>query len=165
MDRYRRRATVLSVLLGLAGSFAFSPDNGKRPVNGTIWAANRGDHTIRGFDASTGAVVRTVQMATGSQPGDLAYAKGKLYVAEEFGTPPGIAIVDLETSTIRRIPTEARPHHVHASAGGNLVAVGLYGTDKVAVVETHDDQLLGMWDSNPATTNGRVHAAVFSPTS
>ena len=52
----------------------------------------------------------------------------------------------------------SRPHHVHASVGGQLIAVGLFGTDTVAVVDTRDDTLLGPWDSNPATTNGRMHA-------
>jgi DNA-binding beta-propeller fold protein YncE len=104
-------------------------------------------------------------MAANSQPGDLAYAKGKLYVAEEFGTPPAIAIVDEETGLIQSrivLPAGARPHHVHASSGGNLVAFGLYGTDMVAVVDTHDDVLLGPWDTNALTTNGRIHAGVFS---
>jgi outer membrane protein assembly factor BamB len=100
-----------------------------------------------------------------SQPGDLAYAKGKLYVAEEFGTPPAIAIVDPETGVVFDrifLAPGSRPHHVHASVGGNLIAMGLFGTDMVAVVDTHNDSLLGPWDSNPLTTNGRVHAAVFS---
>ena len=138
----------------------------QRPVNGTVWVANRGSHTIRGFDADTGTVVRTITMAPNSQPGDLAYAKGKLYVSEEFGSPPAIVVVEEESGTIlTRIsfPPNSRPHHVHASAGGNLIAAGLFGTDLVAVIDTHDDSLLGMWDSNPLTTNGRVHAAVFSP--
>jgi len=134
-------------------------------ANATIWVANRGAHTIRGFDARTGEEVSTIPMAANSQPGDLAFAKGKLYVAEEFGTPPAIAIVDPESGAIlTRIPfaTGSRPHHVHASNGGNLIAVGLFGTDHVAVIDTHDDTLLGPWDSNPLTTTGRVHAAVFS---
>ena len=137
-------------------------------VKGTIWVANRGAHTIRGFDATTGAVVNTVAMRTGSQPGDLAYAGGKLYVAEEFGTPPAIAIVDAETSVVMKridLAPGSRPHHVHASANGKLVAFGLYGTDMVAVVDTRTDTLLGLWDTNPApgATSGRVHAGVFSP--
>ena len=138
---------------------------GHRAVNGTIWVANRGSHTIRGFDAESGIEVRTIAMAANSQPGDLAYAKGKLYVSEEFGTPPAVAIVDAETGIIldrKTFPSGYRPHHVHASNGGNLVAVGLFGTDLVAVIDAHDDALLGPWDSNPDTTNGRVHAAVFS---
>jgi hypothetical protein len=69
-------------------------------VNDTIWVANRGAHTIRGFDAATGEVVRTIAMAPNSQPGDLAYAKGKLYVSEEFGAPPAIAIVDVESGAV-----------------------------------------------------------------
>lgn len=134
-------------------------------VDGTLWVANRGVHTIRGFDAQTGDVVGTVDMRPGSQPGDLAYARGRLYVAEEFGTPPAIAIVDLEAGGIARLAMApgSRPHHVHTSRNGRLVAFGLYGTDTVAVVDTRTDTLLGPWDINPATANGRVHAGVFSP--
>lgn len=134
-------------------------------VKGTIWVANRGDHTIRGFDAFTGAVAHTVPMASNSQPGDLAFARGKLYVAEEFGTPPAIAIVDAETGEISsriEMAPGSRPHHVHASANGKLVAVGLYGTDMVAIVDTRHDTLLEPWDIDRLTTNGRAHAGVFS---
>ena len=156
---------LVCVVVGIVGSLGLAGQAPTRAVSGTIWVANRGAHTIRGLDAQTGDVVGTVQMAASSQPGDLAYAKGKLYVAEEFGTPPAIAVVDEESQTILyrlQMPGGARPHHVHASPGGNLVAVGLFGTDLVAVVDTHSDLVLGPWDSNPSTTNGRVHAAVFS---
>jgi hypothetical protein len=139
-----------------------------RGVDGTIWVANRGLHEIRAYDAATGADVGEVDMAPASQPGDLAYARGKLYVAEEFGTPPAIAIVDPEGGTVLgRIPMApgSRPHHVHASENGRLVAFGLYGTDDVAVVDTRRDALLGVWDTNPApgAESGRAHAGVFSP--
>lgn len=168
MTRYSRTLrTLFAGFIGavVIGVFAVATETDLQSVNDTIWVANRGAHTIRGFDAATGAEVRTVAMAPNSQPGDLAYAKGKLYVAEEFGTPPAIAIVDVETGEILSrivMPTGSRPHHVHASVGGNLIAVGLFGTDRVAVVDTHDDTLLGPWDSNPLTTSGRVHAGVFS---
>lgn len=163
----RKPPVSLALLIGvvLIGALALASGPANRPVNGTIWVANRGAHTIRGFDADTGAVVKTIAMAANSQPGDLAYAKGKLYAAEEFGTPPAIAIVEEETGVVLTriyLPAGFRPHHVHASSGGNLVAVGLYGTDMVAVVDTHDDVLLGPWDIDPLTTNGHVHAGVFS---
>ncbi len=83
-----------------AGSLAPASGADHRAVNGTIWVANRGAHTIRGFDAATGDLVNTIAMAPNSQPGDLAYAKGKLYVTEEFGTPPAIAILDAETGDV-----------------------------------------------------------------
>jgi Lactonase, 7-bladed beta-propeller len=161
-------ALVGIVVIGLTASFAGAGHADRiTKVKGTVWVANRGVHTIRGFDASTGAVVNTVTMSANSQPGDLAYARGKLYVAEEFGTPPAIAIVDLKTNAVNRItlPAGSRPHHVHASRDGRLVAFGLYGTDFVAVVDTCTDTLLGPWDTNPqlGMTNGRAHAGVFSP--
>jgi DNA-binding beta-propeller fold protein YncE len=172
----RRIALALALLVGLAGvgltaSFAGAGHRDRLTnLDGTIWVANRGAHTIQGFDAATGEAVRTIAMAPSSQPGDLAYARGKLYVAEEFGAVPGIAIVDLDSGEIRRIPigptppaASARPHHVHASRNGKLVAFGLYGTDTVAVVDTRTDTLLGPWDINPAATNGRAHAGVFAP--
>jgi DNA-binding beta-propeller fold protein YncE len=168
----KRRQIITAFVAGLVAiaviaSLAAASSADRRALNGTIWVANRGANTIRGFDAATGEVERTVDMRSGSQPGDLAYAKGKLYVAEEFGTPPAIAIVDPETGVVTNrifLAPGSRPHHVHASAGGNLVAFGLYGTDMVAVVDTHDDTLLGPWDTNPdpLATSGRAHAGVFS---
>jgi outer membrane protein assembly factor BamB len=165
-----------AVVIGVAtiGTLVLADTPANRSVNGTIWVANRGLTTpavptsIRGFDADTGAVVNTIQMTAGSQAGDLAYAKGKLYVAEEMGSVPAIAVVDAETGlVITRIffPSGYRPHHVHASSGGNLVAVGLYGTPKVAVVDTRDDSLIGPWDIRDpqnAVPEPRVHAGVFS---
>jgi DNA-binding beta-propeller fold protein YncE len=164
----RRIALPLALLvlgLGLTASFAAASPDELTSVDGTIWVANRGAHTIRGFDAETGDVVSTIAMSPNSQPGDLAYARGRLYVAEEFGIPPAIAIVDLDDGAISRITLAAgsRPHHVHTTRNGKLVAFGLYGTDTVAVVDTRTDTLLGPWDINPVTTNGRVHAGVFSP--
>jgi outer membrane protein assembly factor BamB len=170
---HRQHRTLIAFFVGILGiAVAASVAGGERPgrlanVHGTIWVANRlaSESTIRGFDATTGDVVATVNMAANSQPGDLAYAKGKLYVAEEFGTPPALAIVDVRTGVVlKRIPMApgSRPHHVHASVGGNLVAFGLYGTDMVAVVNTDSDTLLGPWDTNPDTTDGRAHAGVFS---
>jgi DNA-binding beta-propeller fold protein YncE len=150
-------AAVLGPLTSMSGE--------GNPVNGTVWVANRLTSTIRAFDADTGDVLQTIDMAPNSQPGDLAVAKGKVYVAEEMGPSPAIAIVDARTGAILdRLFTGlgSRPHHVHASAGGNLVAVGLFGTDDVAVIDTHDDTLLGRWDTNPAHETGRIHAGVFS---
>ena len=177
MSRQRRTtAAFLSGLVGiigiaLAASMAGAPLAGAGPpdrltnVNGAIWVANRGAHTIRGFDAATGDVVATVAMAANSQPGDLAYAKGKLYVAEEFGTPPAIAIVDAETGDVEAgsswpglaPPSRARQRRRQA----RRVRAVRNGQGRGRVTRT-TDTLLGAWDTNPLTTNGRSHAGVFS---
>jgi hypothetical protein len=164
--RTARSITIgAAAAIGAIASAALAGQSLLPGVYGTIWVANRGTHSIRGFDARTGDIVATVPMAAGSQPGDLAYAKGKIYVAEEFGTPPAVAVVDAQSHDVLyrlSLAGGARPHHVHASPNGDLIAVGLYGTDMVAVVDTLTDLLLGPWDTDPAATNARVHAGVFS---
>jgi DNA-binding beta-propeller fold protein YncE len=161
------RAAAFSALVALAaiGVSTSAHEGSEALVGGTMWAANRGTNDIAEFDADTGALIGKIAMASGSEPGDLAYARGKLYVAEESGAAPSIAVVDLSTRSVAKrigFPVGSRPHHVHASESGALVSVGLYGTDNVGVIDTVSDQLVGQWDSNPATTNGRAHAAVFS---
>jgi len=174
MSKHRQtvRAFLVAGVIGIFGTGAAVSVAGAGPpdritnISGTIWVANRGANSIRGFDATTGDVVTTVAMLPGSQPGDLAFARGKLYVAEEQTTPnPAIAIVDpIAGTVIGRIflAPGSRPHHVHASPDGELVAVGMYGTDMVAVVDTLTDTLLGTWDTDRDTNTGRAHAGVFS---
>lgn len=168
-----RRTILLAIALGLISALLFAAkssravgkflDDKHLEVNGTVWVANRGTHTIRGFDAATGEIVGTINMAALSQPGDLAYAKRKLYVAEEFGVPPAIAIVDADTGVIlKRIFTGPRPHHVHASVGGNLISYGVFGTNRVGIIDTQTDTLLGEWQAS-ANAAARSHAGVFSP--
>jgi DNA-binding beta-propeller fold protein YncE len=145
----RPSRTIITLLAGIVGvalvvSVAVAARPDRRELNGTVWVANRGAHSIRGFDAATGSVNAAVAMRANSQPGDLAYAKGKLYVAEEFGSPPAIAIVDAESGVVLdRIFTGPRPHHVHTSVGGNLIAYGVFGTNRVGIIDTHTDTLVG----------------------
>ena len=111
-----QRRTVAALVAGLvgivAGAGAAAVAGAGRPdrltrLEGTIWVANRGAHTIRRLRRRHGRRGETVAMAPGSQPGDLA-VPGKLYVAEEFGTPPAIAIVDPGTGDVsKRIELEA----------------------------------------------------------
>jgi len=165
MKRTAHTLSALAVVVAFAAVTVARAGPVERNVNGTIWVANRGADTIRGFDASSGDVVATVSMAAGSQPGDLAFAKGELFVAEEMGASPAIAIVDARTGEVLKriaMPFGSRPHHVHASSGGNLVSVGLYGTDRVAVVDTATNELLGAWDTDPSSSANRAHAGVFS---
>jgi DNA-binding beta-propeller fold protein YncE len=163
-----QRRIIIALLAALAGiaiitSVAAADRSEGRQLKGTIWVANRGANTIRAFDAATGNVVMTVAMAPSSQPGDLAYARGKLYVSEEFGTPPAIAIVDAGTGQVlKRIFTGPRPHHVHVTRDGDLISFGVFGTNKIGIIDTQTDTLLGEWQAsaNPAA---RSHAGVFSP--
>src|SRR5689334_3032297 len=68
VETMRRIALPLALLAGLLAIVlpsAFAGAVGPDPftsVEGTIWVANRGADTIRGFDAETGDVVNTIAM-------------------------------------------------------------------------------------------------------
>jgi DNA-binding beta-propeller fold protein YncE len=141
------RIIITATLVALAAVAAIASvataggsDLAERHLNGTIWVANRGANTIRSFDAATGNVLTTITMAPNSQPSDLSFARGKLYVSEEFGTPPAIAIVDAGTGVIlKRIFTGPRPHHIHVTRDGDLISYGVFGANKVGIIfeQTH----------------------------
>jgi DNA-binding beta-propeller fold protein YncE len=157
----------LTLLVGVGAiasvAGARGPDGDAKHLKGTFWVANRGANTIRAFDAATGDVVTTIAMAPASQPGDLTFAHGKLYVSEEFGTPPAVAIVDAATGEVlKRILTGPRPHHMHVTRDGDLVSYGVFGTNRIGIIDTRTDTLVGEWQAsaNPAA---RSHAGVFSP--
>ena len=171
----RLSRAIYASLTAAVVSFTLNSDSDVRAVSDTIWVANRlaSVSSIREFDAASGDVVRTVTMAPNSQPGDLASLKGRSTSRRSSVRHPRWPSSTrtrarfssgsrFRISLPLRPGTGWRPHHVHASVGGNLIAVGLFGTDLVAVIDTRDDSLLGPWDSNIDTINGRVHAGVFS---
>jgi DNA-binding beta-propeller fold protein YncE len=141
-------------LVGIAG--AGMP---ARPgLEGTIWVGNRGFPAIAAFEASTGELVRAVALAAPAS--DVATGKGKIYVGEE--TANRIAVIDGRSGEIvTRIATAAAPHHLAAGSGGNLVAYGAFGSNRVGVLDTRTDTLVGEWPAS-ASPLARVHAAALS---
>lgn len=76
MTEHRRIIGALVAGLGAIasiGSLTLSGNSARQSVNGTIWVANRGDHTIQGFDADTRSVVHIVAMSPAIQPGTIRY--------------------------------------------------------------------------------------------
>jgi DNA-binding beta-propeller fold protein YncE len=63
---------------------------------------------------------------------------------------------------LKRIFTGTRPHHVHVTRQGDLISYGVFGTNRIGIVDTRTDALIGEW---PASTSpaARSHAGVFSP--
>ena len=58
MSNQRRIASIFLAGLACAGSLGVAGHKPHRALNDTIWVANRGAHTIQGFDSRTGDVVR-----------------------------------------------------------------------------------------------------------
>ena len=105
-------------------------------------------------------------MAAGSQPGDLAYAKGKLYVVGGVRLSAGDrdrrrrdgrgAEADRDAGRVASTP-RARERRREPRLGRPLR--DRHGRPSST---RQTDTLLGAWDTDPTTTNGRAHAGVFS---
>lgn len=146
-------------------------------IDGTIWVANRTDDSIAAFDVRTKHRVATVAMAPGSRPSDLAYANGKLYVSEEFGSAPSVAIVNAASGTVVKRLRTTRPHHMHVSevidddaADGvvscsgarRLVAYSIFDTNLVGIIDARSDEWVREWQASEHA-DARTHAGVFGP--
>lgn len=151
-SRFRLTGVVgLVVLMGVgvgevaAGAPAHLPGS-----SGTLWVTNRtpvvdgldptaGSVTV--FDAGTLAVIDTITV--GSKPTAVLRAKGtdKVYVSN--GSPSNsVSVISRDTlSVIDTIEMGAAsdPHHMAQSRDGSAVYVALFGTNKVAVIDTATD--------------------------
>lgn len=157
-------AAVLATAITLA--LVVTPAAGVpiRPgLQGTVWVGNRVWSAPRAevvaYDAASGLQVHSVQLPAAAS--DLATGKGNVFVGDE--TNNRIWIINGSTGEVSgSVPTAARPHHLSSSRGGNLIAYGAFGTNRVGVIDAGTSELIGEW---PASTgpSARVHAAAFSP--
>ena len=119
-------------------------------ASGTLWVTNRtpagspvdpGAGSVTVFDAGTLAVIDTITV--GSKPTGVLRAKGtdKVYVSN--GSPSNtVSVISRDTlSVIDTIDTGDRsdPHHMAQGRDGRAVYVALFGTNKVAVIDTATD--------------------------
>ena len=130
---------ILAIALAASAAGARKADR-LTTLEGTIWVANRGAHTIRGFDAATGSVVaHGCDGAPALSPAtSRTHAAGSMSPRSSARRPRSRSSIPTRASSRSGSSSHpgSRPHHVHTSPGGDLVAFGLYGTDTVAVVDT-----------------------------
>lgn len=130
---------------------------------GTVWIGNRQWNAARpevvAYHAASGLQVRSVQLPAAAS--DLATGKGNVFVGDE--TNNRVWIIDGSTGDISGfVPTGARPHHLSSSRGGNLIAYGAFGTNRVGVIDAGTGKPVGEWPAS-TSSSARVHAAAFSP--
>jgi YVTN family beta-propeller protein len=132
-------AYTLTILLAssvLAGESRLSG------LTGTLWVTKERDNTVAKVEAATGRVLALISV--GKNPVDLVAPKGtaKVYVSNEFDST--ISVIDKATATVtKKISVGSSPHHMHRSPDGKFVYVALFGADKVAVISTANDTLVG----------------------
>lgn len=148
---------IVPLALALAAAAALSAGRADGPAapgqRGTVWVANRSLNNVAAYEAETGKVLAVV--ALGKEPNGVTVANGKAYVSEEGAN--AIAVVDAESfAVLKRIPSGPKPHHIQTSRNGQRVFFGVYGTNKVGVIDTTTDTLV----EHAASTSpaARTHA-------
>jgi DNA-binding beta-propeller fold protein YncE len=134
--------------LGLGGSH----DNGRR---GTVWVTHRDANELTVFDAATGGVVKTVPVGLGAHNVVVSSRARKAYVMNELENT--VSVLSASTlGLLEKIPLGPRPHHAKVSRDGRTVYIGLFGTNRIATIDTATDSPREYVSSdNPAA---RAHA-------
>ena len=160
MNMSRRFVQALAGLLAVmvfAGADGFgwnSSEQGGGPTKvqpGLVWIANRIPGSIDLFDARSGTKLGSTRTGNGTLDIALPAGVGKIYGSDESsGT---VSVVDVNTlAVVAVIPTGAgtKPHHMDSNPDGTLVYVSLFGTNKIAAINTATDTLAWVQTLGPA---------------
>jgi DNA-binding beta-propeller fold protein YncE len=153
-------SAVLSAAIAAPAGASAPPRPG---LEGTVWVGNRQWTLLRpevvAYDAASGQEAHSVQLPAAAS--DLATGKGKVFVGDEANSR--VWIIDGTTGQVSGfVATGSRPHHLASSRGGNLIAYGAFGTNRVGVIDARSGEVVGEWPASAKDT-ARVHAAAFSP--
>jgi Lactonase, 7-bladed beta-propeller len=164
MQKWFCWGTTMLALLAVAGVMTGSPRaNGVLVESGTIWVTERttgGHSTVAAIDAATGDDLGTV--GVGNNPIGITAPSGtdKVYSSDEDADQ--VSVIRKDDLSVVQIPVGDRPHHLMASRNGRYVYVAQFGTNTVAVIDTHVDEKVDdlIVSRKPQS---RTHAVWISP--
>ncbi len=148
---------LVPLVLALAAVAALGAGRADGPAapgqRGTVWVVNRALNDIAAFEPATGDLLAVVGL--GKEPNGVTVANGKVYVSEEGAN--AIAVLDAQSfAVLKRTPSGPKPHHIQSSRNGQRVVFGVYGTNRVGVIDTATDTLVELATSSSAAA--RTHA-------
>ncbi|HSH77289.1 MAG TPA: YncE family protein [Herpetosiphonaceae bacterium] len=127
-------------------------------ASGTLWVTNTSTDNVAVFDAATGGLLALIPTGYQSKPVGVVGPSGteKVYVSAE-GNNAVVVISKRSLEVIATIPTGPKPHHIGANPNGKFVYVAEFGTNKVGVIDTDTDTLIGEWVTSESA-QARTHA-------
>lgn len=132
-----RRSVGLFVLLFVSSIGSLASTTLPLKAHDTVWVVNRDTQGwLMVFDAATGAPRIEAPIVSGLGAHDVAISNParKAFVMNELENTVAV----FSTSTLERlatIPLGPRPHHAKVSANGRWIYVGLFGTNRIAVID------------------------------
>lgn len=138
----RTLAAIAAFLLAFGGPplLGGSPqppgDDGKN----TVWVVNRDADKVTVFDAVSGAIRRTFDARRGVHDIVISRSAGKAYVTNE--QDHSISVYATDTfAPLANFALGPLPHHAEISHDGRTVYVGLFGTNRIATIDTDTESV------------------------
>lgn len=141
MGSRRARVAVIGVVVGLvtlAGGCASTDDPKANPsppaggIEGTVWVANEGGHSLSAIDAASSTVVTTIEGIEGPHNVQVGPDGSRAYVVS--GHASTVAALDATTYRLASAaPTGASPAHVVLTPDGQRTYVTNYDAGTVSV--------------------------------
>jgi YVTN family beta-propeller protein len=143
---------IAELIAAVNNSLVGCPRERTEILSGTLFVTDSIANKVYTLDAATGNILASAD--TEEHPVGVEKANGKVYVANEAaGT---ISVYDSATlSPITAIAACAQPHHSAVSPDGSRFYASCLGTNKVAMVDTETDTLVGLLTSG--TPGARTH--------
>jgi YVTN family beta-propeller protein len=137
------RVTIDEVMAGVHDGLHGCPTD-LTDLSGTLFVTDQNGNKVYTLDAASGRVLDSA--GTGVHPVGVEKANGKVYVANE--TDGTISVYDSATLSPRTVITACEePHHTAVSPDGSRFYAACLATNKVAVVDTSTDTLVGLLTS------------------
>ncbi len=131
---------LLVPLAGVAGASDDRDDDSCRDERaGTVWVVNRDKGEVTTFDAGSGMPLSTMPTGAGAHEVAISDRERKAYVTNENENT--ISILSTRTLASQKIELGPRPHHAEPSRDGEMILVGLVGTNRVAAIDADTDQV------------------------
>ena len=153
----RTFAAVAACLLMLGGPplMGRSPsppgDDGKN----TVWVTNRDANKVTVFDAVSGDIRRVFDARRGAHDIVVSRSAGKAYVMNEQDHSVSVYATDT-FAPLANFALGPLPHHADISHDGRIVYVGLFGTNRIATIDT-STEAVREYASSPSSA-ARAHA-------
>ena len=101
---------------------------------GSVWVVNREAGEVAIFDALTGELLARQPTGAGAHDVAISDDADSAYITNE--NEDTISIVSTRQPDATKLDLGPQPHHVEVSRDGDTIAVGLVGTNAVALIDT-----------------------------
>jgi DNA-binding beta-propeller fold protein YncE len=120
------------------------------PEANRLYVANGGDGSVRIFDATSYALLKTLEY--GDDADNLRYDAGEKRVYVGYGSG-ALGAIDLQGNKVADIKLDAHPESFRLEEAGPRIFVNLPDSEKIAVLDRDKKSVIATWKTGSARAN------------